>query len=338
MADERMTETNTGTGPGPAGGLVGISETFGIAVASVGGGENPGVLPSGGITLDVGADVTSQLNQAIPAFGNVIAAIGNGVATSQQALDKSVVDTVNKLNTTNITVVTQVVEVLNDDGLPDGSKTQLVTQNVSVLNYFSPIVHEWKNVAIAMDLEVGSFHADQGLQFSRTQEVQTVSAVGLFWGFVGWFDTEDKTTTSSLTVSNTQEVAWQQGQVRVDALLGPRNTSRFPTPDSVTIGPQIYISQGAVIEQKAGQVVTARTLNVVIEVRKASGIANPGVNLVVDAGGLLPSFIGGTSTTDANGVVRMTLTRNLTAGFTGFQKFTVTVSLGDLQKTFNVTL
>jgi hypothetical protein len=154
---------------------------------------------------------------------------------------------------------------------------------------------------------------------------------------LGWFDTDVSYGSQSKTVNTTQEVQWQQGQIRVDALLGPRNTGKFPVPDSVTIGPQIFISLGAVVETKTGDVVTARAMDIQIEVRKADGSPNPTKPIVLDAGGLLPSFTGGTSSTDANGKLKATLTRNL-SGSAGFTKFPVTASLGLLRKPFTITL
>src|SRR5262249_44876753 len=151
--------------------------------------------------------------------------VGSGVAISQTALDKSVIDTVNKLNGTNITVLTDVIEVLGDDGLPDAAHTQLVTQDVSVLNYFTPTFHEWKNVSIAMDLEVGAFSQTDGVTFSASQERESFATTGLFWGFLGWTSTEDVTTDQDASSIRDHEARWQRGQVRVDAMLGPRRTS-----------------------------------------------------------------------------------------------------------------
>jgi hypothetical protein len=318
----------------PAGALVGMG---------TGGTLQPGgtaALRKGGITLDVGTDVTSQLDASAPAFGSVLLSIGNGVAQSQKALDKGVVDMVNALNNTNITVVTDVVETLNDDGLPDASKTQLVTQNVSVLNYFTPTVHEWKNVAVSMDLTIDSFHQTQGVQFSKHQDINSDNNTGLFWGFLGWTDYSTETKDTSFSSNTTTEVAWQSGNVAVDAILGPRRTGKFPVPDSVQIGPQIFVSQGATVETKdGGGNVTARAVNLTITVRKADGSPNPGKNIVLNAGGLLPAFTGASgSTTDANGNVQVTLTRTLFPGFTSARPFTVSISLGQLRQTASVTL
>lgn len=138
---------------------------------------------------------------------------------------------------------------------------------------------------------------------------------------------------------STDEVAWQQGQIRVDALLGPRTTSRFQTPDRISIGPQIFLVQGAITEATSGGVTTSRSIDLRIEVRKADGSANSGKTVVLDAGGLLPSFVGpGGATTDPSGLVTARLTRSLGAGVTGFRQFNVAVSLGQIRKTLNVTL
>src|ERR1017187_4021350 len=89
------------------GGIVGVTGAPDLPTPAAPGSGGT-LAPMGGITLDVGTDITTQLNQAIPAFGNVLTAIGNGVASSQKALDQSVITTVNTLNTTNIDVLTDV--------------------------------------------------------------------------------------------------------------------------------------------------------------------------------------------------------------------------------------
>jgi len=292
--------------------------------------------PSGGIALDVGTDVTDRLGKAIPSFGNVLNSVGSGVAVSQTALDNAVIDTVNKLNGTNIKVLTDVIEVLGDDGLPDAAHTQLITQDVSVLNYFMPTFHEWKNVSIAMDLEVGAFHQTEGLTFSATQHQDSVETTGLFWGFIGWSSTDDVTTEEDSSTTRDHEVRWQRGQVRVDAMLGPRRTSKFPVPDKISVGPQIFVTQGAVTTQDSGGAKT-RSIDIVIEIRKADGSVNPGKNIILDAAGLLPSFASG-SASGPDGKIKATLTRSLTPGFTGFQKYNVSAALGQIRKSFTVTL
>lgn len=76
-----------------------------------------------------------------------------------------------------------------------------------------------------------------------------------------------------------------------------------------------------------------------MELRKRDGSPmDPGKEIVVDAGNLLISFTPGTSQTDNNGRVMLTLTRSLSAATAGFQKFPVTIGFGAMHKTLNVML
>ena len=317
----------------PPEGVIGLSTGDDVAVPD---GINAAVMRSGMI-LDVGTDVTDQLNQAFPAFGNVLMAVGGGVAAAQKNLDKSVVDTVKKLNDTKIKIVTQVVEELNDDGLPDPAKTKLVTNDVSVLNYFTPNFYKVDFVNISMDLSVGAFHAEQGVQFTKHQE--SVSAGGSYtWGFGGWFNLQYASTNQSVQIDNRQDVAWSSGQCLIDLQLGPRGGSALPVAAAINVGPQIYVTQGAVAEIKAGETVTGRSVDLLIELRKRSGEAmQQGVNITLEAGGLLPSFPTGSST-DINGKVKVTLRRSLASATQGFQKFPISILLGSISKQFTVTL
>jgi hypothetical protein len=294
---------------------------------------------SGRANRDVGTDVTSALDASVPVFGNVLQAIGDGVANSQKALDDGVIASVNTLNDTKIEVMTQVVQKLGDDGLPIAGPegTDIQTRELSVLNFFMPTLHEWKNVSLAMDLTVGSFHEDQGIVFSQHQHAESVVATGLFWGFLGWFDQDTSDTRSDGSRTRSNDLQWQSGQLRVDATLGPRATNRLPVAASVSIGPQIYVTQGAVHEEKTGPLVTARSVDMEIQVRKADGSVNPGKNIVLRSGGLLPSFTGG-SATDAEGKVKVTLKRSLVPGFSAPVSFQLSAALGQLSKSFVVTL
>jgi hypothetical protein len=303
--------------------------------------DTSSLLPNGAsTTLDV--DVSGQLQTVAPSFGTVLTSIGNGVAASQAALDQGIVDTVNALKDTKIKVVTDVVQGLDDDGLPDMEKSKLVTTDVSVLNFFTPTVHEWKHVALSMDLYVGAFDNEQGVSFSRRQNTSNVTGVGLLWGFVGWFDTESTETTSTFDRTTRQEGSWSQGEVRVDALLGPRTTSKFPVPADISIGPQIFFSQGAVTEAPAPTGGTKRSVDITITVRKASGDENPNLSLEFDPGVLQPSFSTTApftgSTTNADGQCKVTLSRNLPAGFGNPRKTPISVRLNQVSKSFVVTL
>lgn len=297
-------------------------------------------IPTGGITLGVGEDIAKQLKDGSPAFGNVLSAIGDAIAASQAEFDKAVIDTVNELNKTNIDVVTQAIVELDDDGLPsaDPAKTKLTTQSLSVLNFFTPVFHEWKNVSISMDLTVGEFHGEQGLSFKAHQQSSSASG-SVSWPFAGWFRADTASSDQAVNTSAEQNAAWSSGQCRVDALLGPRSTGKFPVAASFSVGPQIFISQGAVTEQTSGgNTVTGRTTELLIELRKVDGSVNPGRTIVAEAPGLLAAPVAGTTTTsDTAGKVKLALTRNL-AGGGAFRNFPVTIRLGQIDKTATVTL
>jgi hypothetical protein len=295
--------------------------------------------PSGGIVLDAAGDTAKRLGDDALAFGQVLKSIGFAVAESQKALDDGVITGIKKLNDTKIKVVTQVVQELNEDGVPDPAKTKLVTNELSVLNFFTPTFHEWKNVELCMDLTVGDFHKDQGVQFQAKQESTSVGGGGS-WGFGGWFNFSHASAQQAVDVSTTQDVSWSSGQVRVSALLGPRRTGKFPTPATMEIGPQIYVTQGAVSEQKTNDVVTSRSVDVLIQLRKRDGSAmQKDVNVAFDSGGLLPSFINPNgSATDNDGRIKVKLTRSLSIGTAGFAKFPLSAALGAKRQTFTVTL
>jgi hypothetical protein len=281
----------------PAGGGVLAPASAGSSTAVTAGDGFAARLPTGGVTLGVDDDTEEQLKKAAPAFGNVLSAISNAVAESQKALDKSVVDTINKLNDTTIDVVNQVVIELDDNGVPYGDEahTTLVKNTVSVLNYYTPVFHAWKEVRISMDLAVGAFHQQQGFQFSQKQSNTSIGG-GISWSgaFGGWFSASHSSSQQSVQSSSQNDVAWSSGQLLVDAELGSRAVVKFPPAAEIPIGPQILVLQGKIAEQKTGQVVTRRTVDLAIQVRKVNGAPNPGVAINVEAPGLAG---GGSNTT-----------------------------------------
>ncbi len=293
--------------------------------------------------LALEADVSQEFADLAPTFGDVLLSIGEGVAQSQDALDQGLVETARVLSDTKITVVTDVIQKLDDDGLPVAEDTELVAHEVSLINYVNPTVHEWSHVALSMDLSVGAMDFERGVSFNRTQSSGGTSGYGLFWGFLGWFSHSQRESEFSRDSNVRQEADWARGQVRVDAQLRPRDIERFPTPAEVNIGPQIYFSMGSVAETTAGGVVTARNMDIVIHVRKANGDENPTVPLDLDAGPFRFSFEeadGFTgSTTNADGQCKVTITRDIpNARFLRALTAPITVTLGDLKREVDITL
>lgn len=287
--------------------------------------------------------MSDELGEVGPTFGDVLLSIGTGVADSQAALDQGLVTTAQPLSQTKITVISEVIQELDENGLADADATQLIENEVSLINFVNPTVHEWKHMALSMDLNVGETDYERGMTFNRMQRTRDTHAYGLFWGFLGWFDTDTRTTETGQGSRIDQETDWAQGQVRMDALLGPRATTKFPVPAEVAIGPQIYFSQGSVQETIAGGVVTARSLDVLIRARKANGDVNPNVNIVVEAPYYSYSFIDDDtfngSTTNADGEVKVRLSRNIpNIRFQRAVRGQLTARLGDIKQTTMVSL
>jgi hypothetical protein len=302
-----------------------------------------GPLGSGTALLDVADTVAGKLDAIAPSFGEILKSVGTGVAKAQRALDDSVRDTVKKLSDTKIDVVTDVIQRVDDDtGLPlEPTADDLVKQNLSVLNFVTPSVHEWKYVALSMDMTVGGFDAKTGMRFTSASFAATRTSFGSYFGFVGVGRTTASAEFNSVRTDIERESQWASGQVQLDAMLAPRRTTKFPVPATVEIGPQIFAVQGKTTDVKSGVGAAAtlveRNVEVTITVLKANGEANSGKNPVIEAPGLLREAVAG-GATGADGKVRYRLRRFYANGAAGFATFPVTVRLGAIVRRFSVDL
>ena len=298
---------------------------------------------AGGSALALEADVSGELAQLAPSFGDILASIGRGVADSQTALDRGLVDTATTLSQSTITVVTDVVQELNDDGLPVPSATQLVTENVSLINFVRPTAHQWSHVALRMDMTVGAVDNERGISVNSKTKSARATNVGLFFGFLGIGVSSFKERSTFRSEESDFESNWAEGRVLMDALLQPRNVEGFDPPAEVSIGPQIFMALGSVQETLNAGVVTARATDIVITVRKANGAVNPSVTIDVDPGPFDLSFAtadGFTgNTTNAAGQCRITLSRNIPSPlFQRRVRGTVTATLGQIERSTTVSL
>jgi hypothetical protein len=317
----------------------------------------PGAVPSGSILANrssraamggqllapLEADVSGEVGALAPAFGDVLSSIGNGVATSQDALDRGLVQTATALSGTEITLITDVIQELSDDGLPVLGGTELVPQTVSLINFVRPTAHEWSHVALSMDLSVGAFDTDRGMTFRKQMESDRASQVGLFFGFLGIGVASFESSSTFRSNESEFEANWAEGRVRMDAMLRPRQVDGFEPPAEVTIGPQIFIAQGSVNETVSNGVVTERSQDLVITVRKADGSVNPTVGIDIDSGPFDLSFAstdGFTNNiTNASGQCKATISRFIpNALFQRRSRGTIIASLGQVQKRITLSL
>jgi hypothetical protein len=282
------------------------------------------------------------LRSVAPTFGQVLSSIGIGVADSQTALDKGVIDTVNALATKKIKVVTDVVQHLDDDGEPVPANTEVLSTDLSVLSFFMPTIHEWQRVAISMDLSVGAFSETDGMNFKARQHGSGLGMVGLFWGFIGVGEIHDYDHVQNVTTSHQQESSWSSGEVRLDATLGPRQTNSIPAPTQVSVGPQMVFSQGAVTETPVAGAGVNRSVDVTITLLTKAGARNPGLGIALDAAGLRVSFSATApftgATTNAQGQIMATVTRNVPNSGAGPVRATLVARLGHFNQTYTLTI
>jgi len=346
MADKKGSKGGSSTTRKPttvAGGMPGSVTESGINMSLSA--PNPN-FPAGMFAQSLGgeANVSDTLGDLAPTFGEVLRSIGMGVATSQTALDQGLVSTAATLSATKIELVTQVIQQLDEDGLPNPGATELQTKKVSLINYINPQAHEWKHVSLSMDLSVGAMDVESGVTFTQSQNSSSVATTGLLWGFVGWFDDADRGSYNRSTRETDRETEWEQGQVRMDAMLGPRRTSKFPVPAEVTIGPSLSFAQGAVSELASGGVVTERSLEVSISVRKADGSVNPDKTIEVVSDRFIIEYLdngnpGGFNKSNSDGIVIVAAKRAIhNSLFMRTSHGSITANLGRIDRTLDISL
>jgi len=309
------------------------------AIVPVGGGVD---LPQGADTtvLDLATDTANQLNDIAPTFGELLKSCGTGLANAQRALDASVIDTVNKLSKTTIDVVTDIVQRVDDDtGLPMmPAPEDMIKQKLSVLNFVTPTVHEFKYMALSMDMAISKMDTKTGMSFTSASLKVSRNSAGLFFGFVGVGSTSVNADFTAVRANTEREMQWASGRVQMDALLAPRRTTKFPVPARVEIGPQIFLNQGATTDVSggAGTPVTERKVQITVTTLTAAGAPNVTANVQIEAPGLLRES---DAAGNVAGKTRFTLRRFFGgSGGSGFQTFAVRVKLGQLVKNFNVDL
>lgn len=272
------------------------------------------------------ADVTDELAQAAPTFGNLLRSIGTAVVASQQALDKGVVDTVNSMANTTIDVATTVIQHLDDNGLPNAEATEVITQELSLLNFAMPTVHQWQHVAVSMDLEAAKVDSKSGLTFK-----QAGGSLGFGAGGGAGWGASLSLMFGSTSIDSRSEAAWAKSQIMLDAQLSPRRTTKLPDPVKMRKGPMIIINAERKDDSDLTKPNASRRLELTITLLKATGAKHPVQALLVDAG----VFGNKDGTTDIDGKLLRTLERKpeLPEG-----KFPFTVTFGEMSRQIVVTL
>jgi hypothetical protein len=298
--------------------------------------SDPGSMLTGllGTTSPLG-----QFAEAMPTFGNVLLSIGTGVAASQEAMDRSLVDTVKKLQDTRITIVTDVIQELGDDGLPvDGRDPVLIKEEVSLVNHVPPTQHLWKKVSLSMDMSVAGMTAQHGMVLKQQQTSASGYAGSSYWGFYGWFDGYGSHGRSEQTTVSQSEQQWSSGQVRLDAILGSRMMDKLPVGVDVEIGPSISFTQGMMEREALENGVTRRFVIVTIEVRNQNGTPAASNTVLGISNDLFPhGLVNGSAL--VGGKLAVKVYRDHPDGLEPAPAAsTLTVKLGAMVRTFTVNL
>ncbi len=330
-------------------GAVSLEAAVAQAVAPtipVGGHIASDMLPTGFFGSVLGdANAADDAKEIAPTFGDVLKSIGLAVAESQKALDDSLVTTAQKLSETTIKVVTDVVQVLDEDGRPDPTASEIITEEMSLVNFVPPTPHMWNHVAVSMDMSVGEITSESGFTFKQKQT--NVNVGGGWFSVFGWFAGGSASHSSTeMNVKSETENKWATGSVRMDAELGSRPSDKLPVGAEIATGPRITFSQGAVKEEKRTGFLR-RSMELTVEVRKDTGEPNPNKVLEVDVAPFSFSFVNDAasspkltgSTTNTAGVIKVLLTRDVPVNNPLTPtKGTVRVKLGQIRKQFEVTL
>lgn len=273
------------------------------------------------------ADVTSELAEAAPTFGNVLRSIGAAVIDSQKALDLSVVETINSVADAKIEIATTVIQHLNDDGLPDPDATEIVTEEISLLQYATPTVHQWQYVALSMDLEAAQVDRKSGVTFKQAQ-----GSVGVGVGGSGWGADLSLMFNSTAVESRTQS-DWARSRLNFDAQLERRKTSKLADPVKLAKGPVIFIDTKRLKDETDSDGKVTRKLEINVTLINSTGTPLKNKNIDVDAG-VLGNF---TRQTATDGKIDQVI-ELLRGASQPEAQFPIIVSFGQMTRQITITL
>lgn len=203
------------------------------------------------------ANATDELQQGGQFFGDVLRAIGQAVVISQAALDDAAIESAKQLSETKLAVAVTIRQGLDDDGniiLDDPLEPFVDLRPLSLSSFILPTLHQWQHVAVSMDLTVGEIDATAGIKVKSGGVSAGVSAGA------GGFSAAGEFNYSSLNAESRLRADFSNGAVRFDALLGPREEFRYPEVADFAIGPQILVTQEAVLEADTRKVTLTITL------------------------------------------------------------------------------
>lgn|GEM_PF-6599211 len=213
------------------------------------------------------ADITAQLKEAAPAFGDVLRSIGHAVAVTQTALDDTALESLKTLAEQQVQVPMLIEQTLKDDGTPDTSPGGVVIKSVAMplTSIIKPSMQQVDQMTLRMDMRVQSFDASSGIKFN-----QNIAAAGVSYkkGSFG-FAVSMNNTNVNAQFSNMSDFA--SGSVMMSMDIGDRTGFQIPTPLEYGIGTNLLVrlkkvSQVTVPGEKpTDSPVTTRTAEIAVK-------------------------------------------------------------------------
>lgn len=258
-------------------------------------------------TIANDTSISDELRRVSMGFGELINQIGQGISQTTARLTQTGAASISALATTTVKVIAAEETIYDDAG--QIIRHQSFQQELPLITFVDPVIYQWSQVRIQ-----GSFFAQElstatRESYSHHQDQESYGQGGLFV-ILGGGHNRNNSSGGSGSTQTLSEFDVSVGTVRLNALLEPRYDVGVPKPTPVVVGPNIAILQGQMFEEKDGGVLVGRTMEVLLEYRRADGAAIAAKTLSVRCDGLAWRYASDIATqTDADGRVMIILRR-----------------------------
>lgn len=252
------------------------------------------------------------LGQAGSDFGKLIQGVGNAVATTQQKLAQTSANTISALSKTLVDVSAVQETFFDDDGNVSGAET--FTQRLPLIDFVDPVVYQWSQVRMQGMFFISEVASKSNATSSTFTSSDNSGQHGLFV-FLGGGQTGTRFSTNDSSQSTSFDQAQAVGVARMYAQLNPRRDVGVPKPLQVVEGPSLNVVQGAITDSPAAPALpNSRTMDLLIQLRRADGTPIPGAAISIETDGVPWSFADPAApTTDADGNLAIRLQRSFIA-------------------------
>src|SRR6185369_86574 len=296
------------------------------------------LIPVGSFTSTLAvrdANVTDEISRAGASFGNLVLTTGRAVAETQRRLNETGAATATALANTLVDVIALQEKVFDDQG----NVSQVVShvEHLPLVNFIDPVFYEWSQVRLQGVFTAREFASATSSSSFDHQDDSRSGQGGLLIIFGGGRTTFDaQGSTEDTNTASDSDISF--GTVRMNALLQPRRDVTVPPPTQVIQGPRLALIHGSVADVLSGAVLTARTMDVLIQYHRRDGTPIAGKSISVETPGVSWSFTGA-QTTDASGNLQIQLRREFLDedADTTQRDFVVTARIGIVQNSTTVT-